>query len=118
MILKRPERIKIISKRFTIEWVDPGTGGIPEESMGICDTYHQKIMVENDLKYDTEKETLFHEVLHAISDEMGLEFTEAHVAGAARGILAVLMDNPSFARFLLKKETKEKKKDGTQKVQD
>ena len=55
-------------------------------------------------KYDTQKETLLHETLHAISDEMNLDLSEEQVSGAARGILAMLIDNPSFAKFLLKKE--------------
>jgi hypothetical protein len=47
---------------------------------------------------------VLHEVLHAISDEMALDLSEAQVDGGAKGILAVLMDNPSFAKYLLKKE--------------
>ena len=99
---KRPERIKIISKRFTIEWTKAG-GDLPEDHMGECRTYEQRILVEDGLQYDTQKETLFHEVLHAISDEMDIELTEEQVTGASKGVLAVLMDNPSFARFLLRK---------------
>ena len=104
MMIKRPERVKVISKRFTIHYVPEGTGELSEEKMGLCDTFHQNIWVQDDLKEDTQRETLVHEVLHAISDEMRLELTEQQVAGAAIGILAVLMDNPSFAKFLLKKE--------------
>ena len=105
-MIKRPERIKIISKRFSIAYVPEGEGDLTEDKMGLCDTLHQQIWIEEGLEYDTQKETVLHEVLHAISDEMGLELTEAQVSGGVKGILAVLIDNPSFAKFLLKKGDK------------
>jgi len=52
-----------------------------------------------------EREVLTHEIFHAISDEMGLDMSEEQITGMAKGVLAVLMDNPNFAKFLLKKET-------------
>lgn len=103
---KRPERLKIISKRFTVEYVQEGEGDLTEDKMGLCDTLNQKIWIEEGLKYDTQKETVLHETVHAISDEMGLDLSEAQVSGTAKGMLAVLIDNPSFAKFLLKKEPK------------
>lgn len=109
-MIVRPERIKVISKRFTIHYVPEATGELSDEKMGLCDTLNQNIWVQDDLKEDTQRETLLHEILHAISDEMGLNLTEEQVAGTAIGVLAVLMDNPSFAKFLLKKEKKTKEK--------
>lgn len=103
---KRPERIKIISKRFSLEYQMEGEGELTEDKMGECDTLGQRILVEEGLQYDTQKEVILHEVLHAVSDEMGLELSESQVSGTAKGILAVLIDNPSFAKFLLKKEPK------------
>lgn len=111
MKIKLPARIKIISKRFTIEYVPEGKGGLPEELQGQCDSLNQQILIQEDLKYDTQKETLMHEVLHAISDEMNLDLTEAQVSGGSKGILAVLIDNPSFARYLVSKEKKENAKE-------
>ena len=104
-MIKRPERIKIISKRFNIKYVPEGTEGLPIEDKGQCDSLNQQILIEDGLKYDTQKETLAHEVFHAVSDEMSLGLTEEQVDGLGKGVLAVLMDNPSFAKFLLKKET-------------
>jgi len=106
--MKLPERIKIISKRYSIDWVDEGKSGLSPDEMGECDILHQKILMERGLAYDTQKVILLHEVLHAVSDEMlADELSEEQVTGMAKGILAVLMDNPSFARFLLRKETKQ-----------
>lgn len=104
---KRPERLKIISKRFTVNYVPEGGGDLTGEQMGLCDTLGQLIWIEDGLEYDTQKETILHETLHAVSDEMGLNLTEEQVSGATKGVLAVLIDNPSFAKFLLKKEKKD-----------
>ena len=99
----RPVRLKIISKRFTIDYLVNGAGDLDVECNGECRSSEQRILIEEGLKPDTQKDTIFHETIHAISDEMGLNLTEAQVQGASVGILAVLMDNPSFARYLLKK---------------
>ncbi len=110
-MIKRPERIKIISKRFTVNYVPGGHAGLGDpDNKGMCDSLNQEIFVEEGMKFDTQKETVLHETLHAISDEMGLELSEAQVDGGAKGILAVLMDNPSFAKFLLTKEKEAKAK--------
>lgn len=85
---------------------DPGLDG--DDNKGMCDSLNQDIFVEDGMKYDTEKETVLHEVTHAISDEMGLNLTEEQVDGFAKGMLAVLMDNPSFAKYLLKKEKQQR----------
>ena len=101
---KRPERIKIISKRFVVKYVPEGEGEITEEKMGLCDTLNQVIWIEEGLQYDTQKETLIHETFHAVSDEMGANLSEEQVTLMAKGVLAMLMDNPTFARYLMKKE--------------
>lgn len=103
-MIKRPERIKVISKRFTIDYLPEGTDPLVDGKMGECDTSGQRICVEEGLTSDTQKEVILHEVLHAVSDEMGIDLSEEQVEGGARGILAVLIDNPGFAKFLLKKD--------------
>ena len=107
---KRPERIKVVSKRFTVEYHKPIEGEeerdpalLDPEHAGECRTLEQRILIEDGMKPDTQKDTILHEVLHAISDEMELDLSEEQVTGAAKGILCVLMDNPSFARYLLRK---------------
>ena len=114
MATKRPERIKIISKRFNLDYLPEGQAPLADDRMGECDTMNQKILVQEGLKFDTEREVILHETLHAISDEMNLDLTEHQVEGTAKGILSVLIDNPSFAKFLLKRETKI----GKTKIQD
>lgn len=100
---KRPERIKIISKRYQIEWCAPGETSLSVEQAGECDPCSQVIKVESGMPEDSERDTLLHEVVHAIDAEMDLDLTEKQVLGISKGILAVLMDNSSFRRYLLRK---------------
>lgn len=103
MMNTRPERIKIISKRVMVEYVAKGENGLDPECDGKWIPQEQLIVIEEGLKPDLQKVTILHETLHSISDEMGIGLTEEQVEGAAKGILAVLMDNPAFARYLLRK---------------
>lgn len=53
---------------------------------------------------DAMRDTLLHEALHAISNELFLELEERQVHTLAAGLLDVLRRNPKFTRFLLAKE--------------
>ena len=55
---------------------------------------------------DFQRETTFHEILHAassaiFSDEHSGELTEAQVHGISRALFAICADNPVFMRSLL-----------------
>jgi hypothetical protein len=94
----------IISKRFQITYHAEGTHEeLPADQMGGCNHTAQKILIEDGLEYDTEKEVVLHEVLHAIDHEMATNLTEEQVDSMGRGILATLMANPSFAKYLVAK---------------
>lgn len=93
--MKRPERLRIIGKRWTVRW-DYDT---PDE-YGICDHNAQTLHIQGDLAPDQERDTLLHEVLHAVDEAMGTNLEEAQVRSLATGLLAVLRDNPSFVSYL------------------
>lgn len=50
------------------------------------------------------QDTLLHELVHAISDLTDLELTERQVLVLSTSLLGILLDNPKFARFILRKE--------------
>lgn len=99
--MKRPERLKIIGKRFTAQYV----AGAPLDDglNGECDSDKQQILVRDGQPLESEQDTLLHEVLHAIDEAMGLKLKEAQVKGAATGLLAVLKDNPALVAYLRRK---------------
>lgn len=47
-----------------------------------------------------QRETLLHELLHAISDAFELEMSERQVAAMSRGLYGVLVDNPKLRAYL------------------
>jgi hypothetical protein len=97
--VKRPERIRVLGKRFTVDF----GGALAEDLNGECDTDKQVISVRDGQPLESEQDTLLHEVLHAIDEAMGLKLKEAQVKGAATGLLAVLKDNPALAAYLRRK---------------
>jgi hypothetical protein len=103
MPISRPARIKIVSKRFTVEWVAEGDGGLSADLCGECRSHEQRILIQHDLPQDTERNVLLHEVVHAISDEMQANMTEEQVEAVANGVCAVFLDNPGFARWMVKR---------------
>ena len=48
------------------------------------------------------RNTLTHEITHAISDALGLDLKERQVHAFATGWLQVLRDNPKLVKYLLK----------------
>jgi hypothetical protein len=99
--VKRPERIEVIGKRFSVEY--PTGAPLDEGLNGECDTDKQKILVRDGQPLESEQDTLLHEVLHAVDEAMGLKLKEYQVKGAATGLLAVLKRNPALVAYLRKK---------------
>lgn len=97
--MKRPERIRILGKRFTVTYGGPMEDGL----VGECDSDALRISIRDNQPLESEQDTLLHEVLHAVDEAMGLKMKEAQVKGAATGLLAVLKDNPALAAYLRRK---------------
>lgn len=54
------------------------------------------------------KDTVLHEILHAIDESLGCGMTEAQVAVMTTGIIAVLKTNPELTSWILKEDSNEK----------
>ena len=67
---------------------------------GSCNRDYQKIVVSTTQPLDNVKDTLLHEVLHAVDYCMATKLTEDQVAALATGLLAVFLDNPELMEFL------------------
>lgn len=67
---------------------------------GSCNRDYQKIVVSTTQPLDNVKDTLLHEVLHAVDYCMATKLTEDQVAALATGLLAVFLDNPTIMEFL------------------
>jgi hypothetical protein len=100
--MKRPERIRILSKPFSVEYVS----GVPLEDdlNGECDTDKQRILVRDGQPLESEQDTLLHEVLHAVEEAVDARLKETQVKKVATALLAVLKENPSFVSYLRRKK--------------
>jgi len=97
--LKRPLRVRVLGKRFTVEWCDEGNTSL-DDCYGIADSANQKIYIQTGLPVETEQDTVLHEVMHCIEEAMGLDLDEMVIKKMATGILAVIKDNHGFATYL------------------
>lgn len=89
----KPSTIRVIGKKFTVVF-----GDSPDR--GSCEATKQKITILHDMPADEERDTLLHEVLHAIEEAMGLDMPDRHIRLLATGLYAVFRDNPEFFRYI------------------
>jgi len=95
--------LSILGKPFTVT-LDPSLEGC----IGECDTFHQTIKVNPSLPEATLQDTLLHEVIHAVEEQLHLRMTEKQVFALAAGLFAVFRDNQEVLRdFFFPTTTKE-----------
>jgi hypothetical protein len=93
--------LKILGKTYALRFVDRVEleGGDPKETlMGLCSDGKQDIQVSIHQPPDALKDTLLHEIIHAIDYQMQLGLKERQVHCLASGLVAVFLDNPEFTQ--------------------
>lgn len=93
--------LRILGKTYTLRFVDrvEMEGGDPKEQlMGLCSDGKQDIQVSIHQPKDALKDTILHEILHAVDYQMQLGLKERQVHGIAAGLVAVFLDNPEFTQ--------------------
>jgi hypothetical protein len=96
----RPAKLKILGKPFLIQWL---TEGLDPDLVGECDSDGQVIRVRDGQPPEQERDTLLHEITHAVDEAMGTNLKEAQVRKIATGLLAVFLDNPRLMSYLRRK---------------
>lgn len=96
--MKRPASLRIVGKRVRVEYKPdfPDYG----ESFFV----EQRITIRDGLPLNNEQDTLLHEAIHFLEDAANLELSEKQVTVLATMLLGFFHDNPSFARYLLRRE--------------
>lgn len=93
----RPDRFKLFSKNWTVKYsTEMG------KDLGECDIEQQTVTVKDELLLEQEQSTLLHELLHAISDSLGLCLTEKQVLGLESGLYDLDRSNPQLFSYLKK----------------
>jgi hypothetical protein len=73
------------------------------DEMGRCDTTIQKITIRSDLLPDACKDTLLHEISHAMAFHLGIEdpaSEETWVSRSSTGLRTILCANPDLAQWI------------------
>jgi len=101
-----PSSIKIISCIFEVKKM-PEYEKRKSDFLGLCRTNEVEILIDDRWKPQVQANTLLHEILHAISSQMGKlglddETEEKVVQVMANGICSVMRDNPKLFSLIQK----------------
>jgi hypothetical protein len=99
--MPRPTRIRVLGKRWHIEYVDDLKNDAGNDVYGTCDEGSLTIKIKTWMPVDLQKHTILHELTHAIEYGMGLKLKERETDLISGGYMALLHDNPEFADFLV-----------------
>lgn len=89
--------LRILGKKYAIHFVEKVND--KEDLLGICDDQKQEIKIALYQPKDAMKDTLLHEIIHAVDYQMQLGLKERQVHCLAAGIVAVFLDNPEFTEL-------------------
>jgi len=78
--------IQILGKTYKIEYVDNKTLG---GNYGDCNTTKAYIRINKEITKQQQEDTLLHEVLHIISDELNIELGEKQVQILATALYSI-----------------------------
>ena len=101
-----PSVIRIFGKEWKIE-IKPE---LKDNAYGYCNERTLTIEIQSGLPETLFKDTLLHEILHAIDWTVGSKLTEEQVGVLASGLIGTLFDNPKLSEFLCLKDYQKKKK--------
>lgn len=91
--MKLPETLKISPFVYRVELVTKLLDTEHCRNYGICDTNHLTIRLDDENNDQQMRQTLLHEVIHAINNHGRLGLEEDTVERLTNGLLAFLLDN-------------------------
>jgi Zn-dependent peptidase ImmA (M78 family) len=88
--MKIPCKLKIVGQDFV---VTKESGKKMKDCIGRCYPHANKIYISKNLTQDKANETLLHEVIHAIEQNLGLKMKEKQVNNLAFCLYSFLKEN-------------------------
>ena len=95
-----PKRLKILGKTWKVKTVAKRIKIEDTEALGSSEIEHCKIRLSTHMDEQQQKDTLLHEVVHAIDDTLALGMTEEQVHALGAGLYQVLSENKQLTRWL------------------
>ena len=111
--MKKVEYDQPITQNIRIFGVDYALGFIPAEvdydlhgsNDGAISVGKQLIKINSSATRETQRQALFHELVHASDTELSYDsagaMSEEQVARVGRGLFAILRDNPAITAWML-----------------
>ena len=96
------EILKIISSFYSIEYIKGLRDTDNNRLAGQIDYRIKKVSVERNIPRQKQLQTIIHEILHGISEELGIPMNEKFVRAVSRAMLCVILDNPWFFKEVLR----------------
>jgi hypothetical protein len=103
-MIRRFKTLRLIGKRHRIEWDATDLSDDNEYVDGVFEQQKKLIRIAAGQTHDDERETLIHEMLHALEVQMNAEIPEPKLRQLAVGLYAALKDNPRLVGYLLEEE--------------
>ena len=88
--LKKIKKIFIAGKPYAITWTDEFVMG---KNTGTGYGAYQKIYISGDRPYESVLETLWHEIMHMVSEEGGLNLDEHQVQAIGSALCNIILSN-------------------------
>ena len=105
--MKLPKTVKVLSKTYTVDVVEPTLGVLAMEGVpsvyGLQRARNCSILINKMMHPDQQRDTLIHELLHAYDFDMKIGLSEKQTHRLASCILSMLKDNPKVVEFLTEK---------------
>lgn len=96
-----PTQVNVLGKTYAIEW-PPHIYDDAGEQSGTSSARHQVIKVATSHHPEQQQDTLLHEIVHAVDEEMGTKLEEEQVARLSTGLLQIMKSNPDVVAFILR----------------
>ena len=97
--MKIPKKVKILGKRYRIDTV-PNSNLDPRNQGHILHTTGRITLLDG-MAPDATRETLLHECIHSIVDNLQLGLEEKQVGALSAGLYALAKESPRQVRWML-----------------
>ena len=94
--------VRVLGKVYSVLW------GHKFDEMILGDHCQKSLQVRigSGMAPDEERETLMHELTHAVENQLGLDLKEEQVRQLSVGMFAVFRDNPKLVSYMFKRGAK------------
>ncbi len=95
-----PSSVRVLGMDMAVV-VRTGDDAHMDDKFGYCDNLRMRIVLSENNTPSQMRETCLHEVVHAVEWAVKADMEEDEVGRMARGLFAVLRDNPSFVKWIM-----------------